>query len=110
MRALAALVYLVVMGFYFYAWKEDVFFEPPFDWLVFAGMAVVQVAAGSWIGRLWAAALPFVAILVAAPFGYGEGAGQEAPIWLYYAFILSLPAAILVAIGVGIRRLTARRR
>jgi hypothetical protein len=110
MRALAAVVYLVVMGSYFYAWKEDVVVEPPFNWLAFAGIAVVQVVAGTWIGRLWAAALPFVAILVAVPFGYGEGVGQEAPIWLYYAFIMSLPAAFLVVVGVGIRRLLARRR
>jgi hypothetical protein len=50
------------------------------------------------------------AILVAVPFGYGEGIGQEAPIWLYYGFVLSIPAAALVAAGVGGRKIRARRR
>lgn len=110
MSALAALVYFVAMGLYFAAWKEDVFFGEPLSWLVLAVLAFLNVAAGAAIGSWWAVALPFGAILVAVPFGYGEGVGQEAPIAFYYGYVMSLPAAVLTAAGVGLRRLAARRR
>ena len=110
MTGLAALVYLGVMSLYFAAWKEDVFFGEPLTWLTLVGLVVLQVAAGATIGRWWAVALPFGAILVAVPFGYGEGVGQEAPLAFYYGYVMSVPAAILTAIGVGLRRLAARRR
>jgi hypothetical protein len=110
MRLVLAAVYLVLMGLYFYAWNEDVAADPPLDWALLAGLAALQLGVGAGVGAWWAVALPFAAILVAVPYGYGEGAGQEAPIWFYYAFIMSLPAAILAAIGVGGRRLAVRRR
>jgi hypothetical protein len=109
MKVACAFAYLVGMGLYFYAWKKDVVFEPPLDWLVFAGLGVFQLVIGAMIGRWWALALPFAAVLLAVPFGYGEGLGQEAPIWLYFGFLLSVPAAIIVSLGVGARRLLARR-
>ncbi len=77
-------------------------------WL--AGLAALQIATGLAIARWWALALPFAAIVVAVPFGYGEGVGQEAPIWLYYGFVFAVPAAVLVALGVSGRRRAARRR
>jgi hypothetical protein len=110
MTGLAALVYLGAMSLYFAAWKEDVFFGEPLTWLTFVGLALLQVAVGATIGSWWAVALPFGAILVAVPFGYGEGVGQEAPIAFYYGYVMSVPAALLTALGVGLRRLVARRR
>jgi hypothetical protein len=107
-KAAVAAVYLILMGAYFYAWKEDI--GSSLGWALFVGLAALQLAAGASVGTWSAVALPFVAILVAVPFGYGEGIGQEAPIWLYYGFLLSVPAAILVAIGVGARKLAARQR
>jgi hypothetical protein len=110
MSVLYALVYLAAMSLYFYAWKGDAFFGEGLTWLVFAGLAAFQVVLGASIGSWWAVALPFAAIVVAVPFGYGEGVGQEAPIWFYYGYLMSLPAALLVALGVGLRKLAARRR
>jgi hypothetical protein len=110
MKVGAAVVYLVLMGLYFYAWKEDVALESSPGWALLVGLVALQLGVGAAVGAWSAVALPIAAILVAVPFGYGEGIGQEAPIWLYYAFLVSVPAAILVAIGVGGRRLAARRR
>jgi hypothetical protein len=100
--------YLVVMGVYFYLWKEDAA-DRPFGLVLFIVLLLVHVAVGAAIGAWWAVALPFAAILVAVPFGYGEGVGQEAPIWLYYGYVLALPAAVVVALGVGARKLVSRR-
>jgi hypothetical protein len=110
MSGLAALAYLGAMSLYFLAWKEDVFFGEPLTWLVFAVLVLLNVAVGTAIGKWWAVALPFAAILFAVPFGYGEGVGQEAPIAFYYGYVMSLPAAVLTATGVGLRKLAARRR
>jgi hypothetical protein len=107
MKVAVAALYLVLMGVYFYAWKEDVGVAAPLGWAL---LTALQLVVGASVGTWSAVILPFVAILVAVPFGYGEGLGQEAPIWFYYAFLLSVPAAILVAIGVGGRRLAALRR
>ena len=110
MSGLAALAYLGAMSLYFLAWREDVFFGEPLTWLVFAVLALLHLTVGAAIGRWWAVALPFGAILVAAPFGYGEGVGQEAPIAFYYGYVMSVPASVLTAVGVGLRKLAARRR
>jgi hypothetical protein len=99
--------YLTLMGAYFYLWKEDAA-DRPFGIVLFVGLLLVHVAVGAGIGAWWAVALPFLAILVAIPFGYGEGVGQEAPIWLYYGYVLALPAAVVVAVGVGARKLVSR--
>ena len=109
-RLILAAGYLGLMGVYFYGWKEDVTVSEPWGWLALAGLAALQLAAGFALGSWRALGLPFAAILVAAPFGYGEGIGQEAPIWLYYGWILAIPAAALVAVGVGGRKIRARRR
>ena len=98
------------MGVYFYGWKEDVVVAEPWGWLFLAGLALLQLATGFLIGSWWALALPFAAILLAVPFGYGEGVGQEAPIWTYCGFALAIPAAALVAAGAGGRKIWARRR
>jgi hypothetical protein len=103
-------VYLALMALYFYRWKEDIAVSEPWGWVSLAGLAVLQIAAGLVIARWWSLALPFAAILVAVPFGYGEGIGQEAPIWLYYGAIFAVPASMLVALGVGGRKLAAHRR
>ena len=92
MSSLAALVYLGAKSLYFAAWREDVFVGEPLTWLTFVGLALLQVAVGATIGRWWAVALPFGAILLGVPFGYGEGVGQEAPIAFYYEYVMSLPA------------------
>jgi hypothetical protein len=102
--------YLGLMGVYFYGWKEDIVVSEPWGWIFLAGLAALQLAAGFVIRSWRALGLPFAAILVAFPFGYGEGVGQEAPIWLYYGSALSIPAAALVAAGVGGRKIRARRR
>ena len=102
--------YLVLMALYFYRWKEDIAVSEPWGWVSLAGLAVLQIAAGLAIARWWSLALPFAAIVVAVPFGYGEGVGQEAPIWLYYGAIFAVPASVLVSLGVGGRKLAARRR
>ena len=108
--ALVPAVYLALMALYFFQWKEDVAVGEPWGWASFAGLAVVQLVAGLAIARWWSLVLPFAAIVVAVPFGYGEGVGQEAPIWLYYGYVLAVPAAVLVGLGVGAGRLAARRR
>ena len=103
-------LYLVLMALYFYRWKEDIAVSEPWGWVSVAGLAILQIAAGIAIARWWSLALPFAAIVVAIPFGYGEGVGQEAPIWLYYGYVLAVPAAVLVALGVGGRKLAVRQR
>ena len=108
--AVVPALYLVLMALYFFHWKEDVAVDEPWGLASFAGLAVLQIAAGLAIARWWSLALPLAAIVVAVPFGYGEGVGQEAPIWLYYGFLLAMPAAVLVALGVGGRKLAGRRR
>jgi DMSO/TMAO reductase YedYZ heme-binding membrane subunit len=71
MKIIAALVYLAVMGVYFHVlWKEDIWVSEPAAWGVLAFLAAVHVAAGLTIG-LWAVLLPFAAVLVAVPAGYG---------------------------------------
>jgi len=103
-------LYLVLMALYFYRWKEDIAVSEPWGYVSVAGLAILQIAAGIAIARWWSLALPFAAIVVAIPFGYGEGVGQEAPIWLYYGYVLAVPAAVLVALGVGGRKLAVRQR
>ena len=110
MTAAVPVFYLVLMALYFYRWKEDIAVGEPWGWVWFAGLAILQIAAGLAIARWWSLALPFAAIVVAVPFGYGEGVGQEAPIWLYYGYVLAVPAAVLVTLGVGGRKLAVRRR
>ncbi len=106
----AAALYLALMALYFYGWKQDLAVSEPWGWASLAGLALLQVAAGFAVAPPWSLALPFAAVVVAIPFGDGEGVGQEAPIWLYYGAILAVPAAALVAIGLGARKLAARRR
>jgi hypothetical protein len=108
--AVVPAVYLGLMALYFYRWKEDVAVDEPWGWASLAALALLQVAAGLAIAHWWSLALPFAAVVVAVPFGYGEGVGQEAPIWLYYGYLLAVPAAVLVALGVGARKLAVRRR
>ena len=108
--AVVPAAYLGLMALYFYRWKEDIAVDEPWGWVSLAGLAVLQVVTGLATASWWSLALPFAAVVAAVPFGYGEGVGQEAPIWLYYGYILVVPSAVLVALGVGARRLAARRR
>jgi hypothetical protein len=111
MRAIAVTTgYLATMAVYFALWKKDVTTGEPWGWLWLAAVGMLHLAAGLLVGRWWALLLPFAAILLAVPYGYGEGVGQEAPIWLYYGFIVAVPAALLVATGWGARRIRDRRR
>ena len=71
-RLILAAGYLGLMGVYFYGWQEDVTVSEPWGWLALAGLAALQLAAGVALGSWRALGLPFAAILVAAPFGYGE--------------------------------------
>ena len=105
-----AMLYFGLMAAYFYAWKEDLGTNEPLGWIVLIGVGALQLAAGAIAGGWWTLALPFAAIALAVPFGYGEGVGQEAPIWVYYGYLFAVPAAVLVAAGVGVRRLYERRR
>ncbi len=77
MTGLAALVYLGVMSLYFAAWKEDLFFGEPLTWPTFVGLVLLQVAAGATIGKWWAVALPFGAILVAVPLDTARAWGRK---------------------------------
>jgi hypothetical protein len=109
--AAVAVVYLAVMALWFYGlWKPDLLSNDVLGWAATIVVAGVQAAAGFLGGRWWMVVLPLAAVLVAVPAGYGEGPGQEAPIWAYYAFLFAGPAVVLVAAGVGARRRRDRRR
>jgi hypothetical protein len=107
----ALVAYLAAMALYFYAyWNPGIELPEWADWTLLAGLIGLQLALGLATGRWWAVALPLGAILLAIPAGYGEGVGQEAEIWLYYGYIMAVPGAVLVAVGVGARKLHDRRR
>jgi hypothetical protein len=109
-QAVVALAYLAVMAAWVYVvWKPDAEPSGVAGAAFWVGLLGLQVGVGFAAGTWWAILLPVLLVPIAVPAGYGEGVGQEVPIWLY--LVLWLPVAVvLVAVGVGLRKLVERRR
>src|SRR5262245_6113820 len=69
------------------------------DWIAIFVVFVAPFAVGFIVGRVWAALLPFAAVLLALPAGYGGG---ELPIWVAMMFV-GLVATPEIVIGWGAR-------
>ena len=76
---------------------------------VWVASAVLHLLTGVGIGRMWAAVLPLVAVLLAIPAGYPNVAHEGPPIWAGLLIFLFVPGVVLMTIGVVARALAARR-
>jgi hypothetical protein len=102
--------YLVVSAVWVY-WLLDrqLFFGSDAAAIALLGtLILVHLVLGFVVVRWWAALLPLVPVILAAPLGYpSANRGEPPPIWL--GLLLVWPAAVtLVALGVGARKAAAR--
>ena len=67
--------------------------------------ALFHVGCGAAIGRWWALLLPLLVTLTLIP----SDRDHEVAQWFDYLFFASVPAAVLLAVGVFIRRARSAR-
>ena len=108
--AIPALAYLAAMTAWIYAvWNAAAQPRGGLGHAFGIALVVLHVAAGLAVARWWALVLPALLVPLAVPAGYGAGLEQDAPIWMH--LIREAPfAAVLIGLGVGVRKLLARRR
>jgi hypothetical protein len=111
-RSIAIGSYLVVSAVWVY-WFLDrqLFFGSDAAAVVVSGtLILVHLALGFVVARWWAALLPLVPVILAAPLGYpAANRGEPLPIWL--GLLRVWPVAVtLAALGVGARKAAARIR
>ena len=109
-RVAPAAVYLGAMLLWIYADldRSDAGGTPIFDgWLVPIG--VLQFAVVVLVGRWWAVLVPLVALLASVPASFDENPSSEHEVWFFLAVYPIPLALLLVAAGVGARRLARPR-
>ena len=108
--AIPALAYLAAMTVWIYAvWNAGAQPRGALGHAFGIALVALHVGAGAGVGRWWALLLPALLVPVAVPAGFAPGAGQDDPIWM--DLVLEAPfAALLIALGVGARKLRVRRR
>ena len=80
------------------------------DWVFLGVVVLVHLALGFAVVRRWALLLPLLSVVMALPLGYpSANKGEPLPIWLGLLFYVPFGAA-LVAIGIGLRRLSEGRQ
>lgn len=86
------------------------------SWLIGAGVALAFAAYGAVANRWWAPASVIALGLTIGIYDVMWGCGNPGPGERCdgaigpFVFVLSLPVALLVGIGIGMRRAVARRR
>jgi hypothetical protein len=108
-----AIVLYVVLMFVWIFWVLDrqlLFGNEIAGWSGIVGLGLVHIALGFAVNRGWALFLPLLAVAIARPAGYpSANMGEPLPLWLGSLIWAPLNMS-LVAIGVGVRRLHAKRR
>jgi hypothetical protein len=107
---LAGVGYTALMAFWIYWVSERQLFygSDAGGFALLALFGAIHLAVGLIAGRWWAVPLPLLTVLLAAPAGYPDAnKGEPLPIWSGLALFAPI-AVLLVAVGVGVRRLAVR--
>lgn len=110
--AVGSLVYLAVSALWIYGVLDQGLLEDKgaLGWIVLALAASGHVGFGYVMRESVAMLLPIPLVFVAIPAGYPESQYSEpAPLWFGQAFY-ALFEVVLIAIGLGLRRLVDARR
>lgn len=101
-RVVTALLYMVLAVVFVFTYESRAFDNEVFAWTYIIVAMLIQVATGFLIPRLWAFALPFVALVVSLPISEPVEPGMritDAGVM----FIGGIAAMILMSLGMAIR-------
>lgn len=101
-RVVTALLYVVLAVVFVFTYESRAFDNEVFAWTYIIVAMLIQVATGFLIPRLWAFALPFVALVVSLPISEPVEPGMritDAGVM----FIGGIAAMILMSLGMAIR-------
>jgi hypothetical protein len=105
---LFAVAYLVLMTLVVYGAMNR--WAPSDGGWLFPVLVFGQLAAGFFVARWWAVALPLVVVLISVPAGYPpDPHGEGFPLWFSLAF-LAVFAIPLIGLAVWGRKVYERRR
>lgn len=101
-RVVTALLYVVLAVVFVFTYESRAFDNEVFAWTYIVGAMLIQVVTGFLIPRLWAFALPFVALVVSLPISEPVEPGMritDAGVM----FIGGIAAMILMSLGMAMR-------
>ena len=101
-RVVTALLYVVLAVVFVFTYESRAFDNEVFAWTYIIVAMLIQVATGFLIPRLWAFALPFVALVVSLPISEPVEPGMritDAGVM----FIGGIAAMILMSLGMAMR-------
>ena len=101
-RVVTALLYVVLAVVFVFTYESRAFDNEVFGWTYIVGAMLIQVVTGFLIPRLWAFALPFVALVVSLPISEPVEPGMritDAGVM----FIGGIAAMILMSLGMAMR-------
>lgn len=101
-RVVTALLYTVLAVVFVFTYESRAFGNEVFAWIYIIVAMLIQVVTGFLIPRLWAFALPFVALVVSLPISEPVEPGMritDAGVM----FIGGIAAMILMSLGMAIR-------
>ena len=101
-RVVTALLYVVLAVVFVFTYESRAFDNEVFAWTYIIGAMLIQVVTGFLIPRLWAFALPFVALVVSLPISEPVEPGMritDAGVM----FIGGIAATILMSLGMAMR-------
>lgn len=101
-RVVTALLYMVLAVVFVFTYESRAFDNEVFAWTYIIVAMLIQVATGFLIPRLWAFALPFVALVVSLPISEPVEPGMritDAGVM----FIGGIAAMILMSLGMAMR-------
>lgn len=101
-RVVTALLYVVLAVVFVFTYEGRAFDNEVFAWTYIVGAMLIQVVTGFLIPRLWAFALPFVALVVSLPISEPVEPGMritDAGVM----FIGGIAAMILMSLGMAMR-------
>lgn len=101
-RVVTALLYTVLAVVFVFNYESRAFDNEVFAWIYIIVAMLIQVVTGFLIPRLWAFALPFVALVVSLPISEPVEPGMritDAGVM----FIGGIAAMILMSLGMAIR-------
>ena len=101
-RVVTALLYVVLAVVFVFTYESRAFDNEVFAWTYIVGAMLIQVVTGFLIPRLWAFALPFVALVVSLPISEPVEPGMritDAGVM----FIGGIAATILMSLGMAMR-------
>ena len=101
-RVVTALLYMILAVVFVFTYESRAFDNEVFAWTYIVGAMLIQVVTGFLIPRLWAFALPFVALVVSLPISEPVEPGMritDAGVM----FIGGIAATILMSLGMAMR-------